>query len=1006
MAGADLERVVELLHSERMDEQFRLLGAATLFAELRSGVTGVHSNGTVSKGGNLRLMFCIQSLAAPLRELLDAVLHAKIRSEGWHQVHGFVFRNGFSRSKTLRDLRQLADKFRALASYVRQVDRDYSSTMHDTSTPSSYSTGVHGPVDALRARMVGRSEVLEKMVSMVLAGGGLLVLPIVGGPGIGKTRLAMALMSDHRVLMRMTSHIRVGDDRHRHAGSHIGYRLSIGGHYLIVLDDVWTDSERNCPEIGALMKILPSNGSLVVTTRTPDVVSYLGAIAKPLYLQPLEKGFSSSLVAEWISAYRGDWPAELATEAGMAIADKCGGVPILLDHARGRFRQPQGLMFWQEFTKKATSPHDMYFWRELLACIHELPHDDFWRLFLGHPGELPDGNAVLESAAVSYQHLPSDMRSCLLYCSMFPLGHDFDVEELTDLLAAEGYLPAVVTKAQRKRFLQQFLDECFYPLQEHEYGDRCIYRMHKVMHIFAQFMDSKTGSVIRADQATQLTTKDTSQSLDSIRRASLIVNPSAAPFPTSLFQCSDLGTLILLHQGSTFPPDQPRCEVTEVPQEIFQRRIQALSFRATKIKVLPNKFLEPYHVKYLNLAQTDIENIPSSISRLMFLQTLILCHCDKLQKLHPNTTKLALLQKLDLEGCFNLVELPQDLSKMMRLEFLNVTECSLLSQLPRGVSQLKNLQVLLGYIVSCADGSSMPDLQPLANLQKLSLQGLEKVSDPLDARFASLDSKINLDSLSLRWDMDDYSDDTIPANSHAVLESLRPHQRLKALEIVGYEGEKLPLWITGRPYLKSLVEIKLINLRSCELPPLGLLPFLKIAEISGAETVCSVNGNFYGGKFPSLEKLTFSYMHNLEVWEQEHWQGMFPRLRELAIIQCPKLRALHMELQSLEKLILWMNNKMLYDLKGALQGLVKTLEHISISFSEELLASSDCEGLQDLGKLTKLEICGCDELAFLPQGLQHLSSIRSMTIDNCTKLEALPDWLENLPFLQIMRLSG
>ncbi|CAD6255962.1 unnamed protein product [Miscanthus lutarioriparius] len=290
------------------------------------------------------------------------------------------------------------------------------------------------------------------------------------------------------------------------------------------------------------------------------------------------------------------------------------------------------------------------------------------------------------------------------------------------------------------------------------------------------------------------------------------------------------------------------------------------------------------------------------------------------------------------------------------------------------MGQLESLQMLLGYIVSYADGSSMSELQPLANLHRLSLQSLEKVSDPLDVRFARLDSKTNLESLSLWWNMDDYSNDVIPA--YAVLESLRPHQRLKALEIVGYEGDKLPSWIVGK-HLKSLVEIKLISLRSCELLPHGLLPCLRIAEISGVETMCSVNDNFCG--------------------------HMFPRLIELEFIQCPKLRALHMELPSLEKL--WMNNKVLYDQKGALQDVAKTLEHVSISFSEEL-ASSDCEGLQDLGKLTKLEICGCDELTCLPQGLQRISSIRSLTIDNCRKLEALPDWLENLPSLQIIRLSG
>uniref|UniRef100_A0A0A9BXB5 Uncharacterized protein n=1 Tax=Arundo donax TaxID=35708 RepID=A0A0A9BXB5_ARUDO len=836
-------------------------------------------------------------------------------------------------------------------------------------------------------------------------------------------RLAVPVMRHRhfcleRVLMRMISPGRRADnvpDHPKAMAIHVCRKLS-GADYLIVLDDVWSDKEGKCPEISGMMQALPPNGRIVVTTRTPDVATYLLAIVaetanvnKPLYLRPLEQEFSSSFVAEWTAAYRGDWPAEFIMEASTTIVRKCGGVPLLLDYARTCFCQPQGVNFWQGFLEQHIADrkvHPGMFWGQLLACIDGLSHDKFWQTFLG---ERPDGNAVLESASVSYQHLPSEVRSCLLYCSMFPSGYDFDVEELADLLAAQGYIPPVVTIAQRKGFLQQLLDECFYPLQEHEYGDKRTYRMHMVLHIFAHNMDRETGSVVRIDQATQRPTKPTAQIPISIRRASLIVNPLTASFPTSLFQCRDLGALILLQEGPVRPPDQPRCEITEIPQVFFQSCwfIQALSLRATKIRMLPTKFELPSRVKYLDLSQTNIENIPSSISRLIHLQTLILSHCDKLQKMHSNTTKLFLLQKLDLEGCCNLVEMPRDMRKMEKLEYLNVTGCSSLIQLPCWMGQLKNLQTLLGYIVT--DGGSILELQSLGNLHRLSLKSLEKVSNILDVRNARLDYKTNLESLSLQWNIDDSNSTT---QDYAVLESLQPHKHLKVLEIVAYEGKKLPSWMTiTEPYLVSLVEIRLIDLKSCEkvLPPLGLLPSLKIAEISGAQTICSVNDNFYGhkGTFRSLEKLIFSYMHNLEIWEQEHRPGMFPRLAELAIIQCPKLRALHMELPSIEKLILWMDSKVLFGPKGAMRGVAKNLEHLSISFSEELLSSSECESLQDLGKLRKLEICGCDELRSLPHCFQHLSSIRSLTIDSCKKLEMLPaDWLENLPSLQTMCLSG
>lgn len=97
---------------------------------------------------------------------------------------------------------------------------------------------------------------------------------------------------------------------------------------------------------------------------------------------------------------------------------------------------------------------------------------------------------------------------------------------------------------------------------------------------------------------------------------------------------------------------------------------------------------------------------------------------------------------------------------------------------------------------------------------------------------------------------------------------------------------------------------------------------------------------------------------------------------------------------------------MLYSSRGGLGGVAATLEHVSISLCEELLASSGCEALQDVAGLEKLDICGCHGLTSIPLGLQHLSSLRSLTVDNCSNVETLPGWLEDLPHLRLVHMSG
>uniref|UniRef100_A0A0E0MHJ9 Uncharacterized protein n=1 Tax=Oryza punctata TaxID=4537 RepID=A0A0E0MHJ9_ORYPU len=1034
--ATELLRAIDMLRTTRMEEQGELLGIRSLLEKLRSITVELDETSPPSVAYRIK----IESI--DLRGTLEIVLCYQIRAESWHEVPAIFLKKIFLCRMTIRSLWRSLQNFTKIAEdvkkgFIRSLVR-YDSTKHAIQAKTN-GNSVQYPIE-------GRSELVDKMTRVLLADRANeeelpMVLLIVGGPGMGKTHLAQALYKDARVRGKF--------NRQRWVNFKDAANISLGflngthhgSSYLIVLDDVWYE---NAQEWDNLIKDLPSKGATILTTRSTAVSSRLATMptCKLYYLPALQQEFSYSCL-EWVASKSGHYPTELY-EVCRVVVEQCDGVPLLLKHACDFF-STSAIELWEEFTVE-----DFLMVRPVKSHQQRLMHKFWQRLFDTDLQQhwLSERNEVLESALVSYRRFTSDLRNCLLYCSVFPLDYIFDVEELVDHLAAQGFIPPMETFAQRRTFLQPLLDDCFYPAQEYDLGVKPMYRMHRIFHMYVKYIERAFNSIMITDQensisvqnsvrhvfhgaqgsvhivklhkihkifhmctqcmvrgfsSTMIVDQDDSIMPNSIRHVSLIVGPSTESIPLQLLRLKDLRTLILLPAEQTNMSDK-KCEIKEIPQVLWQssRNLEVLSLHGTKIRKFPQKIELLHYLRYMDLSWTDIRIIPSSISKLQFLQTLKLSHCEKLQKLHENTSKLFLLQKFDLEGCHYLVQLPLQLSKMKSLECLNILECSSLTRMPCGISQLTNLQSLLGYVTTHNDGCSISELQSLANLQNLCLEGLEKVIDHSEARDSNLRDIIKLESLALRWNV---ASENTSLTAEQVLECLQPNKGLKTLEIVAYEGEKLPSWLMStEPYLNSLVEIRMIDIRACKsLPPLGLLPCLRIAEISGAEAITCIDDNFYGSKgiFYSLEKLTFSHMHNLKAWEEAPTEDVFPRLAEVTIIQCPKLTALHVVLRSVKKLNLWMNINSLFSSKGGLRGVAESLRYVSVSFCEELRASSGCMGLQDLGYLKRLEICGCDEMTHLPQGLEHLLSIRSLTIDNCSKLESLPDWLENLPYLRV-----
>ncbi|KAG6484292.1 hypothetical protein ZIOFF_061088 [Zingiber officinale] len=411
--------------------------------------------------------------------------------------------------------------------------------------------------------------------------------------------------------------------------------------------------------------------------------------------------------------------------------------------------------------------------------------------------------------------------------------------------------------------------------------------------------------------------------------------------------------------------------IQSLPNEISKLvSLRYLHLSKLKMELLPKSLFDLLNLRILSLLHCKkLQKIPERIHKLKKLQILKLAYCTKLQWLPKSITRLTNLEELNMEGCCFLSKLPEDLVSFKSLRILNVAGCASLSQLPRGIEQLIGLRKLSGIIVGVQGGFVLTQLQALTNLQEIRLQNLEREEE---IQTEVLMGQQSLRHLSLHWGGEEATKSSETAPSQHVLEALRPNLHLKCLDIISYKGVEFPTWMSKQQLARfdSLVEVRFINLRRCAiLPSLGQLPFLEKLEISGMDLIKHIDYTFYGdgNTFAMLRELTFSEMLGLKKWSvpsERKNKIFFPELRQLTLIQCPKLKEISpwLFLHDYDTMRIWLNNETIWS---------------------TVFCSWD-----NLRYLEIIEIVGCQELRCLPQRMQSLQ-ISKMTINSCNNLTTL-----------------
>ncbi|XP_042498122.1 putative disease resistance protein RGA1 [Macadamia integrifolia] len=722
----------------------------------------------------------------------------------------------------------------------------------------SFTLGRKGDEDQIKAKLFSYPDENQNQVS---------VIAIVGLGGVGKTTLAQILYNDPVVekhfeirawvcvstgfnAVRLTSEILeslTGENPNLSSLEPLQRKLREklrGKRILIVLDDVWTEEHNDWKAIRVVFMVAREGSRIIVTTRSRRVSSMMN----PMYthdLQILSDEECWSIMERRISIDYGSIAPSLEA-VGRNIARKCKGLPLAASTLVGLLCSSLDLNHWELV---------------LNSCM--------WNL---EESNLP------AALSLSYYFLPTSLKQCFVYCSVFPKDYKFDKQHLIELWMAEGFIRSN-TRMENigGQYFDDLLHRSFFQHYNEDggglYSDRFV--MHDLIHDLAEALSGEMYGRFDCRESYRSSKEAHCLSMCCAKYMSKDENHDH----------NRLSTLIQLNYCVSYTRDD------SINSLVGLRYLRVLDLYGSGIWMLPDDIGDLKYLQYINLSYArNIQRLPETLCNLHNLQSLILRYSG-------------------------ISDLPRGMKYLQNLQHLDLHECSNLWSMPKGIGRLTSLKKLSLFPVSKDDdGCGIRELKELCQLEgSLLICLLQNVIDPVDARKADLMNKAKIDELVLAWRGSNDRD-------VEVFEGLQPHTELKSLHIHYYYGLAFPKWLmVDLPSYKKLVSLTLTFCWECSLlPPIGELPLLEslcIENMPELEEWSSSRGE--ETEFPSLLRLTIASCNKLGILPQTLLSS--PRLCELSIHFCPSLRLLpHTGLSKLTSL---RNLRLGYWMEGFVQSL-------------------------------------------------------------------------------------
>ncbi|XVF65781.1 hypothetical protein PTKIN_Ptkin09bG0277900 [Pterospermum kingtungense] len=644
-----------------------------------------------------------------------------------------------------------------------------------------------------------------------------------------------------------------------------------GKKFLLLLDDVWEGMD-----LAAVGIPDPSldGCALILATRKLEVLNDMHLI-NVIEVETVSKEEAWELFREQVGGIV-DSPDIQSFAQG--IVESCGGLPLLVI-----------------VTGRSLSGEE-----DVLAWEHA------FRQLSGAYGDVGDCNERMHLLKFSFDRLKDhDLQSCFLHFALFAEDHVVNISDFVEYSIQEGLIAGSTADAYKRGHDKVSLlvrASLLEGINNHSI------KMHDMMRDLAL-------GILSQEEGRQFLLRPYSKTLN-LENLSL-PGPHEGSESNRFFIPDGHQFILRAGSGLTKPPSLEEWEkskmiclmdnkLSTLPERPSCRQLLTLFLqRNLRLRVIPMSFFDRMPcLKMLNLSNTRIKCLPKTISKLISLETLILCHCERLVMLPSDIGSLKLLQILDLRGT-EINILPDEISEIVSLRYLDVCfygsiNCSEYANLPQVlicsgiISRLHALESL-GISVCPGDerwnkcvNSITDEVSKLKKLTSLSFYfpEVELLKLFLQSSVAWIDQCLTKFKFVVGHDIKRIVS-RVPY--YVEIEYGLMDQCLRFVN-----GEKTPDAIVevlarcSAFYLDHHLDISSISKFG-----IGNISKLKYCIVSECPAVKAIvdNEDFTEVVFPCLEHLSIHYLWNLEdIWDGVLLEGSFAMLRTLHVHACPKLK--------------------------------------------------------------------------------------------------------------------